>query len=40
LAAALAAQTDLIVSGDAHLLDLKSFHGIGIVNAADTALRF
>ncbi len=40
LAAALAAQADLIVSGDAHLLDLKSFRGIGIVNAADTALRF
>jgi len=31
LAAALAAQADLIVSGDAHLLDLKSFNGIEIV---------
>lgn len=34
LAAALAAQADLIVSGDAHLLDLKSFQGIKIVTAA------
>lgn len=34
LAAALAAQADLIVSGDAHLLDLKTFHGIEIVTAA------
>jgi len=34
LAAALAAQADLIVSGDAHLLDLKSFQGIDIVTAA------
>jgi putative PIN family toxin of toxin-antitoxin system len=34
LAAALAAQADLIVSGDAHLLDLKSFKGIEIVTAA------
>jgi uncharacterized protein len=34
LAAALAAQADLIVSGDAHLLDLKSFQGIEIVAAA------
>lgn len=33
LAAALAAQADLIVSGDAHLLDLKSFQGIEIVTA-------
>lgn len=33
LAAALAAQADLIVSGDAHLLDLKSFQGIAIVTA-------
>jgi uncharacterized protein len=39
LAAALAAQADLIVSGDAHLLDLKSFLGISIVNAAEAALR-
>lgn len=34
LAAALAARADLIVSGDAHLLDLKSFQGIEIVTAA------
>jgi len=34
LAAALAAQADLIVSGDAHLLDLKSFKGIEIITAA------
>jgi uncharacterized protein len=34
LAAALAAQADLIVSGDAHLLDLKRFQGIDIVAAA------
>jgi uncharacterized protein len=34
LAAALAAQVDLIVSGDAHLLDLKSFKSIAIVTAA------
>lgn len=39
LAAALAAQADCIVSGDAHLLDLKSFHGIAIVNAAVAAER-
>jgi putative PIN family toxin of toxin-antitoxin system len=34
LAAALAAKADLIVSGDAHLLDLKGFQGIDIVTAA------
>lgn len=34
LAAALAAPADLIVSGDAHLLDLEAFHGIDIVTAA------
>lgn len=34
LAAALAARADLVVSGDAHLLDLKSFRGIEIVTAA------
>jgi uncharacterized protein len=39
LAAALAAQADVIVSGDAHLLDLKSFLGISIVNAAEAAAR-
>jgi uncharacterized protein len=34
LAAALAAQAVLIVSGDVHLLDLKRFQGIEIVAAA------
>lgn len=33
LACALAAQADLIVSGDGDLLDLKSFHGIPILTA-------
>lgn len=35
LAAALAAQADLIVSGDVHLLDLKQFQAIPIVTARD-----
>ncbi len=39
LAAALAAQVDLIVSGDAHLLDLKSFQDIEIVTAATAVER-
>ena len=39
LACALAAQADLIVSGDAHLLNLKRYHGMRIVAAAD-ALAF
>lgn len=39
LAAALAAQADLIVSGDAHLLDLKTFRGIEIVSAAAAVER-
>lgn len=34
LAAAIGARADLIVSGDAHLLNLKSFQGITIVTAA------
>lgn len=34
LACALAAQADLIVSGDADLLDLKQFQGMRIVTAA------
>ncbi|KQP49971.1 putative toxin-antitoxin system toxin component, PIN family [Pseudorhodoferax sp. Leaf274] len=34
LAAALAARADLIVSGDAHLLDLKHFQGMAIVTAS------
>ncbi len=39
LAAAFAAQVDLIVSGDADLLDLREYQGIRIVTAAE-ALRF
>lgn len=38
LAAALSASVDLIVSGDAHLLDLATFQNIPIVDAA-SALR-
>jgi putative PIN family toxin of toxin-antitoxin system len=34
LACAVAAQADLIVSGDAHLLDVSQFQGIAIVTAA------
>lgn len=39
LACALAAQVDLIVSGDAHLLNLKHYHRIQIVNAAEALRR-
>jgi putative PIN family toxin of toxin-antitoxin system len=39
LAAALGAGADLIVSGDAHLLNLKSFQGIEIVTAATAENR-
>jgi putative PIN family toxin of toxin-antitoxin system len=39
LACALAAQADLIVSGDSDLLDLKSFQGIPIVAAAEALER-
>jgi len=39
LAAALAAQVDMIVSGDAHLLDLKSFKDIEIVTPATAVER-
>ena len=35
LACALAAQVDLIVSGDAHLLNLKTYHRIRIVSATE-----
>ena len=38
LACALAAQVDLIVTGDAHLLNLKRYHGMRIIDAAQ-ALR-
>ena len=39
LACALAAQADLIVSGDSDLLDLKTFQGIPIVAAAEALAR-
>jgi uncharacterized protein len=39
LAAAIGARADLIVSGDAHLLNLKSFQGIDIVTAATADVR-
>ena len=39
LACALAANADLIVSGDAHLLNLKSYQRIPIVNAAEALGR-
>lgn len=39
LACAVAAQADLIVSGDAHLLNLKAYRGIPIVNAAEALTR-
>jgi len=39
LATALAAPADLIVSGDTHLLDLKSFHRIPIITAAEAVNR-
>jgi len=39
LACALAAGADLIVSGDAHLLDLKRFHGIDIVTPVEALRR-
>ena len=39
LACALGAGADLIVSGDAHLLDLKRFHSIDIVTPAEALRR-
>jgi putative PIN family toxin of toxin-antitoxin system len=39
LACAFAAQADLIVSGDSDLLNLKSYHGIPIVAAAEALER-
>ncbi|HEY0463894.1 MAG TPA: putative toxin-antitoxin system toxin component, PIN family [Polyangiaceae bacterium] len=39
LACALAAQADLIVSGDGHLLTLKHSHGIQIVTAVEALQR-
>lgn len=38
LACALAAQADFIVTGDAHLLNMKRYHGMRIIDAAQ-ALR-
>ena len=39
LACALAAGADLIVSGDAHLLNLKTFQRIPIITAAEAVTR-
>lgn len=39
LACAIAANADLIVSGDAHLLNLKSYQGIPIVSPAEAVTR-
>jgi putative PIN family toxin of toxin-antitoxin system len=39
LATAVAAHSNLIVSGDAHLLDLKNFQGIEIITAAAAVER-
>jgi putative PIN family toxin of toxin-antitoxin system len=39
LACALAAKADLIVSGDAHLLNLKGYQGIPIVSPAEALKR-
>jgi putative PIN family toxin of toxin-antitoxin system len=39
LATALAAQVDAIVSGDAHLLNLKRYQGISILTVAETLAR-
>ena len=39
LACALAAQADLVISGDSDLLNLKSFQGIPIVDAAEALER-
>ena len=39
LAAAVAAQADFIVSGDAHLLNLKQFQAIPIITARDAVER-
>jgi putative PIN family toxin of toxin-antitoxin system len=39
LACALAAQVDLIVSGDPHLLDLKQFHSMPIVTPREAVAR-
>jgi len=38
-AVSLASAADLIVSGDAHLLDLKRFHGVDIVRPTEALRR-
>ena len=40
LACALAAGADLVVSGDKHLLEIKSYQNILIITAAEAASRF
>ena len=39
LACALAAQAEVIVSGDGHLLSLKNYEGIDILTAPDLLAR-
>jgi putative PIN family toxin of toxin-antitoxin system len=39
LACAIAARAELIVSGDRHLLDLKTYQNIPIINAAEALAR-
>ncbi len=39
LACALASQADYIISGDAHLLDLKQYRDMPIISAAEAVLR-
>ena len=39
LACALAAKADFIVSGDSHLLTLKTYQGIAIVGAVEALAR-
>ena len=39
LACALAARADCVVSGDAHLLDLKHYQGISVIDATEAVRR-
>lgn len=39
VACAVSAQADLIVSGDSHLLELKSFQGIRVLSAGEALLE-
>jgi putative PIN family toxin of toxin-antitoxin system len=39
LACAVAAQAEVIVSGDGHLLNLKAYQGISIIKASEAASR-